>query len=897
MTRVFVNRENELAALVNLVAEVSSGRSGVVLLEGSAGVGKTALLEEFSRLHPRAPRNKNGSVAVVRCHAQVGGENAYGPFLDALQLLRPTSKVWRRLRLGSRIAMNAAPDALEVIPALGPALKIGAAAIRNSRAEVSDGSAQLNRVPHVITSAITEVARQRGPIVIAVDDAHRIDASSCLVASYLVSAMREHQVGLVLAYRGEEVDESHPLHDTLIADLGVSDMTRHVQLGGFGTSALGEYVRSKTGADLRGDQERVLLDLTGGHPIFAAQYLSLLRERGVLRPTPLGAGDAGEVWAAIVDEPVPKSVELVIQQRLRKVDDAAISLLVTAATQGERFLTAVVEKAARIPRNDVLTRLDEVSRQFGLIQVVPANSWAASIGSDVYAFEHALLRNVLYARQSPQARRDRHADVGAALEELAAENPGAPQDVMLDIARHHQLGGRHVPAARSALALAAALAREGGSLAEAEVLCRQALDAVKSAESTTVTDRLIVEVVELLLLVTEPRWSGTNEFLDLLPLESLVEEAEAAARRTGDIRLRIRAAALRGRVLHKIRGVAEALEAQEHAVHLAEASGDPILRFLTVSEYGRELTKRDLGRGLEVLREAERIADEAPDIRRHASPILRHALRRTELQVAVSLLDSGNLGEAAERLAASVARLRGTDDAMTMPIALNYLAQAQVAIGAWAEASQTLCEAAAVPEAPSGWHAYNIALLGLLEIDTGNRQAGLRKMGEAWAEIQQAWLVNIGTLVQNLYAEALLRTADGRPDVLVRARELLVANVDQCERSGMIRSEVVARSLLGRLLAACGDVAAGLDASGRAVTLVERHGRMPAVRIEEIYYGHAVLLTEVGDRAAADGYLALARRELAEKANSIGDARARIRFHTAIPLNAAIMRGLDDRAE
>ena len=54
MTQAFVGREDELAALRALFAEVVEGASRVLLVEGEAGIGKTTLVERFLALQPEA---------------------------------------------------------------------------------------------------------------------------------------------------------------------------------------------------------------------------------------------------------------------------------------------------------------------------------------------------------------------------------------------------------------------------------------------------------------------------------------------------------------------------------------------------------------------------------------------------------------------------------------------------------------------------------------------------------------------------------------------------------------------------------------------------------------------------------------------------------------------------
>src|SRR5215472_4423115 len=75
-----VGRDRELTTLAHLLEEARRGHSGVILVAGEPGIGKTRLLLEFAQ---RA-RADNGHVLLGRAY-ESEGMPPYLPFIEALR--------------------------------------------------------------------------------------------------------------------------------------------------------------------------------------------------------------------------------------------------------------------------------------------------------------------------------------------------------------------------------------------------------------------------------------------------------------------------------------------------------------------------------------------------------------------------------------------------------------------------------------------------------------------------------------------------------------------------------------------------------------------------------------------------------------------------------------------
>ncbi|MGW1120489.1 AAA family ATPase [Streptomyces tanashiensis] len=887
MRTEFVDRVEHLAELRRLAAGLLSDCGGAVVLDSVAGMGKTSLLRAFARATETDPELGAVRVVSARCHPGIGPGLAYGPVVDLMLPLAQSVKQPGPLRqfLGftRRGLVKSAPELLSaMVPGLGPAFTIGQEV---AQASLATGSMPFDSlqpfqqgVALQITEAVLDLARSSGPVVLTIDDVQHMDPSSMLVIDRLLRHLAEAPVGLVLSHTTDGVRGGG--HAAVVeemlqrwADDGV--LARR-PLSGLPADAIHELVRRVHPAAPLAFSEK-LARLTDGHAIFVRLCLDEWRQ---------DAGDEIEL---------PPSLSRVVEARLRFLSDEDRELLVVAATHGAVFLSRVVASVLDARDSDVMERLRRISGT-GLIELAAPPGWAGAEAADCYRFQHGALWRVVYEMQSPGQSRTRHAGVARA---LAAEQPDGgtpPLPLLLEIASHLRRGGPGCLAASAEAhyALARSAATEGLSFAEAERHCEEAIRAIQGVPAADPTrDRMLIQATELLLSLTEVRWRGNGTPTGGMDIDALAAEAEAAAARCASPELRIRTALMRGKTLMATQGLVPSLVKLRETVDLAEAHGDPVALFVARVEYGRQVSKRRLSDGLAQLREAERLYVTDPRLGDRDDPVLRHARNLGEIQLGISLFDSGHLGEALERLRRGTERLAGESLQAELPIALNYLAQVYAALGEEAEAEEVLRTALdfeAERGGDSGWHAYNTALLAQLLVRHPARSAeGIRLMEEAWAETERTGLANLVPIVRNLYAQVLLDAAAPPADARARAACLLVDTILETRRSGMVRSEIAALSLRSRVLLEQGDLGEAEVSAREAQRLLNEVGAMPALRTEEVLHQVAVVLGAAGNHDEARTLLARARAETLRKAESITIDRLRERFLRNVPLNRAIL--------
>ncbi|MFC9066709.1 ATP-binding protein [Streptomyces harbinensis] len=898
MRTAFVDRVDSMGALLEVARDLTAGRGQALVVEGVSGMGKSALLDAFAQRIENDPELRRGvRLVTVRCAPDVGdaGTSPYAPMAEILLELNGRAGARRRWQRAAGVFGRSIPRLLaQFVPGAGPLLDSGQdiveAALRTGSMPGDSLLPQQESMALRTAEALLAEAAAGRPALVLLDDIQYLDLSSLQVLDRLVRALPDAPLALVLGHRVDGLDSEGAIAE-LLQRWEYEEKLRRERLRGLPRDAVAELARARlTGRTVPDSFSAQLAEATDGHPIFVEQ---------ILRQLPPGRLERVEL---------PHDLPQAVRNRFRELDAPTQELLRVGAVQGRAFLSLTVAEVAGVPHEEALERLHRVAAGRRLIRerTERAPQWVRRAGADLYEFEHLALREGVYRGQSTGQRESRHAALAGVLTRIAGQfGAEVPLELRRDIAGQLRAAGPRALAASAVahhrLALGSALSAL--SFADAERDCAIAIDAARRLPADGgERDLALVQSVELLLSLTEVRWRGHRDALGAeTDIDTLAAEAEAAAHRLGDRRLIARTALQRGKTLMATRGLRRSLEKLAEAVRRAEESDDPVALFVAKVEYGRQLPKRDLAAGLRELAEAERLYATEPSLGARDNPVLAHARNLNEMQLGVNLYDAGRLGEARKRLLQCTARLRSEPLNAELPIALNYLAQLHLALGAEAEAAEVLREALAFEEkrgGDSGWHAYNAALLALLlSRDPAGREQALELAEAAWLETQRTWLANLVPIVRNLYAEVVLDTARGPAD-LEWAHRLAVdtcAETAEGTGSGMVRSEIAALVLRSRIRLRQGAVTEAAERAGAALALLERHGDLPALRTEEVLYwsARAVLADGAdGARERAGALLARAREQVARKADSLeGDRVLREAFLTRVPLNRWITEG------
>jgi hypothetical protein len=239
-----------MARLAELLEGARQGRSGAVVLRGEAGAGKSALLDW-------AQAQATGFLVLSARGTQSEVELAYAGLAD---LLHPVL------------------DRLDLLPPRQAAALAGALAIADAPAGERFAVASA-------TLAMLDAAAESAPLLVLVDDAHWLDASS--VEALLFAARRVEAERMVLLFAARPGDGGFPEH-------GLDELP----LDGLDRQQVGELLAGRAGRPVAPHVAGELAAQTGGNPLALLELASLLTE-GQLGgteplPDPLPAGASAE---------------------------------------------------------------------------------------------------------------------------------------------------------------------------------------------------------------------------------------------------------------------------------------------------------------------------------------------------------------------------------------------------------------------------------------------------------------------------------------------------------------------------------------------------------------------------------------------------------------------------
>ncbi|MFM9608637.1 BTAD domain-containing putative transcriptional regulator [Streptomyces niveiscabiei] len=427
-----VGRVEELAVLRRVVARALGGDTGIGVVEGEPGVGKTRLLEEAA-----AEAGRLGVVAV------------WGTCLEGDGT--PAMWVWEQV-LGRLVR---ALPALAGEPWLTGVLGSLLAAQDGMPREVPDGNARFRLFEQVV-GLVGEASALR-PVLLVLDDLQWADATSLLLLRHL--AERLPRGAAVIGALRDRAPAVGPELSRTLAAAGRLPGHRRLRLGPLGRADVAELVRHEVGQDPGDAVAGAIHARTSGNPFFVLELSRLLSRDGAL-----GDGDLSTAG-------VPSTVHDVVRDRMAGLDDGARDLLHMAALIGRDVDLRLLSRAGGVDVADCLRHLEPL-RTLGLLEPAPHDRSALR-------FAHDLVRESVSGTATEQRAAHMHLRVADALEETHADDECAAER----LAHHLWAAGPLAEPDRTARAVIHAGRRAAAKLAfeSAGRLLRAAVQATRAS--------------------------------------------------------------------------------------------------------------------------------------------------------------------------------------------------------------------------------------------------------------------------------------------------------------------------------------------------------------------------------------------------------------------------------
>jgi DNA-binding SARP family transcriptional activator/tetratricopeptide (TPR) repeat protein len=361
-----VEREDELAAVGGALDRARSGRGGVVLFEGPAGIGKTRLLDELRR------GAEHRELRVLKARAAVL-EREFG-FGVVRQLLEP---------VGEDQMDGAAAGARAVLTEQG----------------IGDGTFS---ILNGLFRLVERLARER-PLALCVDDLQWSDPASLRFTAYLARRIADMPAIIAATVRTGEPDAD----EALLAELAQEPTTVALSPRPLTPEATERLIAQTLGRRADREFSDACHQVTAGNPLLLGQLLSALSAQRV-------SPDAGSVDA--VRDIGPRAVARTVALRMRRLPAPAGEVARAAAVLGEQAGLAHVAAMARTDEPTAARAVQSLTRA----EILRDDE---SLG-----FVHPLIRDAVYAELPQPVRTLEHkraarllAELGASPERVAAQ--------------------------------------------------------------------------------------------------------------------------------------------------------------------------------------------------------------------------------------------------------------------------------------------------------------------------------------------------------------------------------------------------------------------------------------------------------------------------------------------
>ncbi len=395
-TSRMIGRDAERGLLAAGLARLQSGESGVFIVEGAAGIGKTRLIADFVE---RA--RLMGTRVVTTAGDEIEQATAFFAWRSVLRQLFGGSgdaeatliefmsaDPWRAERIGllDSIISTQVEDTY-LTAGMEPGLR-------------------MENTYQLLTAIVAEAPRS-GSLVMVLDDGHWMDSSSWAMAERAARDIPSLMV--VVGTRPFSEAAGNPPPDEYQRLIGDTSTT-HIVLQELEPADALELVEFSLGvASLPGPVSELIVEQAGGHPYFSEEIGFALRDAGLLIVENGESRLAPEVHD-LSEIDFPQSVQEVIRGRFDRLTVAEQTILKVASVIGREFDAETLAEVYPIA-------ISSAQVADNLQALVPLDLIQPVAGTEkVYRFRHAITRDIAYGLLLYSQRHQLHAAVARWME-------------------------------------------------------------------------------------------------------------------------------------------------------------------------------------------------------------------------------------------------------------------------------------------------------------------------------------------------------------------------------------------------------------------------------------------------------------------------------------------------
>ncbi|CAK8723183.1 hypothetical protein KKHLCK_12495 [Candidatus Electrothrix laxa] len=404
-------REQEIKILLQAFEGVCQGQTELMLVTGSSGVGKTALINEV-----HSPMNSKNGYFLVGKFNQFQSNTPYSGIATAYDmfcryLLMENEEVLVKWR--DRI-LTALGDHAQILIEIIPILKliIGPQPVV-PKVEATEAK---NRFILFFLKFIESLCDKKHPIVLFIDDLQWADSDSLLLLTRIMTEKKVKYLFIIISYRDNEVDTQHPLTG-LLKKLKTSHVAFHmVELHNLQTDDIEQLLQDSLGdIEDKGQKNALLANViyqkTQGNAFFTHQFLQVLREKKLLN---FNFEQHQWQWnlKQIASQNITHQAVDLLTDKINSLSHNSSKLLQLASCIGNIFDFKTLSRCYNRSDAEALSLLLHVIKE-GLIQPLDENYKHIDLAKNAsFKFSHERIRQAAYGLLPDDQKKAVHLQTG-----------------------------------------------------------------------------------------------------------------------------------------------------------------------------------------------------------------------------------------------------------------------------------------------------------------------------------------------------------------------------------------------------------------------------------------------------------------------------------------------------
>ncbi|MCP4136285.1 MAG: AAA family ATPase [bacterium] len=404
-------RSREIELLMAAFERAKKGSKEAMLISGSPGIGKSALVNEI-----------NKSIVAARGYFISGKYDSIESNIPYSSIIQAFHKLTRQILSESKERIDIWKR--ELLEALGASGKVITDVIPDIELiigkqphvpQLTPEEAQ-NRFHHVCTKFMQVFAKKEHPLVLFLDDIQWADASSIRLIKKIICDPGTRYFLYIAAYRDNELPAriSEIWGSEELEAKGV--FINHIALTPLDVEVVNDLVVDllRCGKEKTEPLAGVVHNKTNGNPFFVKQFIKKLYKDKLLQFDTIrsqvrdAAGRGKWKWdiEKINDLEVTGNVVLLMAHKVSDLREQTRNILTICACIGNRFDLETASLIMNKPVESALTDITEALEE-GLVETC----------DDIYIFSHDRIREAVYSFIPEEEKKELHLKIGTIVRE------------------------------------------------------------------------------------------------------------------------------------------------------------------------------------------------------------------------------------------------------------------------------------------------------------------------------------------------------------------------------------------------------------------------------------------------------------------------------------------------